>query len=185
MKYPWFDEVEADSNLEQGDILINCKVLIPETEHYQSILKNIDSEKPINFIQITGIVLSQSCDIQNNKIDSIIICPIWPLSALIGQDDYFKSTKGREDLRQGKIPSYHLLNKLKIENNEEDFYFVDFRHIYSIPKSFILDLLRNQKRKRLLPPYREHLSQAFARYFMRVGLPTDISVEELKKYSIP
>jgi hypothetical protein len=26
----------------------------------------------------------------------------------------------------------------------------------------------------LLPPYREHLSQAFARFFMRVGLPVDI-----------
>jgi hypothetical protein len=29
-------------------------------------------------------------------------------------------------------------------------------------------------RLRLLPPYREHLSQAFARLFMRVGLPADI-----------
>jgi len=28
---------------------------------------------------------------------------------------------------------------------------------------------------RRLPPYREHLSQAFARYFMRVGLPQDIT----------
>lgn len=30
---------------------------------------------------------------------------------------------------------------------------------------------------RLLPPYREHLSQAFARYFMRVGLPQDLIIE--------
>jgi hypothetical protein len=30
------------------------------------------------------------------------------------------------------------------------------------------------KRLRLLPPYREHLSQSFARFFMRVGLPIDI-----------
>jgi hypothetical protein len=27
---------------------------------------------------------------------------------------------------------------------------------------------------RLLPPYREHLAQAFARFFMRVALPVDI-----------
>jgi hypothetical protein len=26
----------------------------------------------------------------------------------------------------------------------------------------------------LLPPYREHLSQAFARFFMRVGLPVEV-----------
>ncbi len=29
-------------------------------------------------------------------------------------------------------------------------------------------------RLRLLPPYREHLAQGFARFFMRVGLPVDI-----------
>jgi hypothetical protein len=27
---------------------------------------------------------------------------------------------------------------------------------------------------RLLPPYREHLAQAFARFFIRVGLPVDV-----------
>jgi hypothetical protein len=30
-------------------------------------------------------------------------------------------------------------------------------------------------RPQLLPPYREHLSQAFARFFMRVGLPTPVA----------
>jgi len=33
------------------------------------------------------------------------------------------------------------------------------------------------ERIRLLPPYREHLSQSFARYFMKVGLPQDIEIE--------
>ncbi len=36
-------------------------------------------------------------------------------------------------------------------------------------------LNRNQPRLRLLPPYREHLSQAFARFFMRVGLPVAVA----------
>lgn len=36
---------------------------------------------------------------------------------------------------------------------------------------------RNGKRLRLCPPYREHLSQAFARYFMRVGLPINIHMD--------
>jgi hypothetical protein len=35
---------------------------------------------------------------------------------------------------------------------------------------------RNGKRLRLLPPYREHLSQAFARFFMRIGLPVHIDL---------
>ncbi len=34
---------------------------------------------------------------------------------------------------------------------------------------------RNEPRLRLLPPYREHLSQAFARFFMRVVLPVEVA----------
>lgn len=52
---------------------------------------------------------------------------------------------------------------------------VGFHRIYSAPKSYLLELARSQNpRIRLRPPYGEHLSQAFARYFMRVGLPADI-----------
>jgi hypothetical protein len=55
---------------------------------------------------------------------------------------------------------------------------VDFKNVYGIHFDFLLDLIRQPSpRIRLLPPYREHLSQAFARYFMRVGLPLDIDTE--------
>ena len=52
---------------------------------------------------------------------------------------------------------------------------VDFRRVYSLPLTFVCQVAaRTGQRLRLLPPYREHLSQAFARDFMRVGLPQDI-----------
>jgi hypothetical protein len=52
---------------------------------------------------------------------------------------------------------------------------VDFRRVFSLPLTFVRQRApRTGDRLRLLPPYREHLSQAFARYFMRVGLPQDI-----------
>lgn len=183
MTYPWFADIDHEVALEQGDILLNCNVLLPNQIHYLAILNNEEPDEPINIIKITAIVLSQSCDIVNDKIDSIIICPIWPLRELIKNNSYFNSSKAKEELRQGKNPSFHLLNKIKFENAAEDFYFVDFHHIYSVPKSFLTELLKSEKRKRLLPPYREHLSQAFARYFMRVGLPTDIPADELKNYN--
>ncbi|MCD6491242.1 MAG: hypothetical protein J7K59_02995, partial [Candidatus Korarchaeota archaeon] len=56
-----------------------------------------------------------------------------------------------------------------------DYLVVDFRSVYSVPFDFLLELAQKRDRGiRLLPPYREHLSQAFARFFMRVGLPVDI-----------
>jgi hypothetical protein len=53
---------------------------------------------------------------------------------------------------------------------------VDFHEVFSLPRDFLESWLKKegQPRLRLCPPYREHLSQAFARFFMRVGLPTDI-----------
>ena len=147
MQYEWYKEVSGDEPLEQGDIIEKCNFLIPDMEHYDAILKNIETEKPIDIKEENAIILSQSCDIENNKIDSIILCPIFPFSELTVEGKPFKDSKEREILRRGNSPAYHLL------------------------------------RKRLLPPYREHLSQSFARYFMRVGLPTDIPADDIKNYS--
>jgi hypothetical protein len=68
-----------------------------------------------------------------------------------------------------------LINKIDIGAFKKDFLIVDFRNVFGVHISFLMQFIRNQnKRLRLLSPYREHLSQAFARFFMRVGLPADI-----------
>ena len=51
----------------------------------------------------------------------------------------------------------------------------DFRQIFSLPVGYLTHRADQLgPRQRLLSPYLEHFSQAFARYFMRVGLPSDI-----------
>jgi hypothetical protein len=69
-----------------------------------------------------------------------------------------------------------MLNSLKTNEQEMKIRIVDFREIFTVPRTYLESLLsqRNAKRIRLLPPYREHLSQAFARFFMRVGLPNEV-----------
>ncbi|MCD6231462.1 hypothetical protein J7K28_02360 [Candidatus Aerophobetes bacterium] len=109
------------------------------------------------------------------KLDLVLVCPIWPLKEFENRSDFFKSRKGKEALRQGNVPGYHLLNKCNFDSFNKDYLVVDFRSVYSVPFDFIVDLAKKKgKRLRLLPPYREHLSQAFARFFIRVGLPVDI-----------
>ncbi|WP_459875834.1 hypothetical protein [Desulfothermus naphthae] len=67
------------------------------------------------------------------------------------------------------------MNKCEIEGFESGYLVVDFRNVYGVPFDFIVELAKKRgKRLRLLPPYREHLSQAFARFFMRARLPVDI-----------
>jgi hypothetical protein len=56
---------------------------------------------------------------------------------------------------------------------------VDFGRILSLPRNFVGQFAAGKgKRLRLRPPYREHLSQSFARFFMRVGLPQDVKLPQ-------
>lgn len=119
--------------------------------------------------------MSQSCDLVQRKIYLVIVCPVWPLGEFEKRSDFFRSRKGKEALRQGNASGYHLLNKCDLKGFESDYMVVDFRSVYSVPFDFLIKLTKTRGRRlRLLPPYREHLSQAFARFFMRVGLPIDI-----------
>jgi hypothetical protein len=52
---------------------------------------------------------------------------------------------------------------------------VDFRQIFSLPVAYLrMHAAILGSRWRLQSPFREHFSQAFARFFMRVGLPAAI-----------
>lgn len=88
----------------------------------------------------------------------------------------------RETLRRGNLPGYHLVNEAQQDGLTLPIGVVDFHEVYSAPTDLVRQhAVRMGKRLRLNPPYREHLAQAFARFFMRVGLPVDIPRERLTK----
>jgi len=70
-----------------------------------------------------------------------------------------------------------VVNSSAIDGHAMEHRVVDFHAIYTVPRDFLESLLkeRQKPRLRLLPPYREHLSQAFARFFMREGLPAPLA----------
>jgi len=165
-EYPWYEIVEGKELL-QGDILNSCPLIIPPL--------TIERIEEVDVIEYDVIVMSQSCDLVQKKLELVLVCPIWTLSEFENKNPTFKSPKMKESLRRGYLPGYHLLNKCEIDAFETDYLVVDFRSVYSVPFDFLLELAQQRgRRMRLLPPYREHLSQAFARFFMRVGLPVDI-----------
>lgn len=167
VEYPWYTLVGSDEDLLQGDLIEECPVVVAPPE--------ISERVEADVITYDVTVMSQSCDLEQRKIDWVLVCPFWPLSEFENRTEFLRSAMGKEALRQGHVPGYHLLNKCEIDGFETDLLVVDFRSVYSIPFDFILELAKKREtRLRLLPPYREHLSQAFARFFMRVGLPVDI-----------
>ena len=168
MHYPWYSVV-TDNEIQQGDLLF--KLEVPLVHHTEG--------EPLDVVVQTfdAIVMTQSCDIPKPTLDYLILCPVWGLEQAAKLHPDFGTPGGKENLRQGRFVALHLLNKCEIPGFERGFMVVQFERVLERPKASIQEFVsRQNSRLRLLPPYREHLAQAFARFFMRVGLPIDIQV---------
>lgn len=160
--YPWYGLASGDL-LEQGDLIVGCP--------FHRMQTNGDVERK----NYDVVVLSHSCDLAHDKLDFVQVCSYWELEAMVLQVEYFRGKRGREELRRGNLPGYHLLNRCMLVEKPTDHLGVDFRSQFSVNREDLKMLATAQQtRLRLLPPYREHLAQALARFYMRVGLPVDI-----------
>ena len=166
--YPWYTVVGAGASLSQGDFFDGCPVLIPRMGQAQEGTQLVGGCETYDVV-----VMSQSCDLAHEKVQLVLVCPVWDLDVFGRSSPYFGSRDGKNRLRRGDSPGYHLLNSCELEGHDRGFRVVDFRNVYGVPFDY-LAAQRDAPRLRLLPPYREHLAQAFARFFMRVGLPLDI-----------
>ncbi len=167
MDYPWYEFVDGTIEIQQGERIENCPIVIPPT--------NISEEDiEVEIREYNVVVLSQSCDLENDKIDIVLVAPYWTFSEIEKIKPEYTSKRNKNKFREGLIPGYHLLDKCDLNEFESEHVIVDFKNIYGVDLKFLREYVKDKKRVRLLPPYREHLSQAFARHFMRVGLPSGI-----------
>jgi predicted ATPase len=111
-----------------------------------------------------------------------------PLNVLIGANaagksnlvSFFKLMNGAGGVRNrflnsgnGSVHPHSILSPVY---TRQDFLLVDLRRIFTLSVELVREFaIMQRQRVRSLPPYWEHLSQAFARFFMRVGLPVDIA----------
>lgn len=196
MTEAWYELAKASTKLTQGDIIFNCPILTwkPEMPKLQAIETEIEVLKgAVDAIQADVVVMSQACDLENGKVSNVILCPHVSLS--VYQKDWQEAMKAGgqnptdkawrslcNDIRDGYMWNLAMLNNGVVKNEAigeivTEHRVVDFHDVYTIPRDFLESVLqqRSHPRLRLLPPYREHLSQAFARFFMRVGLPVAVS----------
>lgn len=186
--FEWYEILKEGAQITQGDILINFPVVKPNNydKFLECYLKNdLDGFKINNRVECADyIVLTQACDLAREKpeMGNIILCRIYD-----AKEVGFGKNK-LERIGKGEQPQFYLLNEnmnFRCEYKEDgfDFHIVDFNEIEKIPKEIVINYAKSiNSRLRLLPPYREHLAQAFARYFMRIGLPSDIDREKLTKF---
>ena len=119
--------------------------------------------------------MSQSCDLEHNKVRLVALCPVYSLAEFEKTTPAFGNKAKWNEVRRGRFEGLHLLASMVDAANNLDALVVDFREIYSLPFDYLLKRAEDiGARPRLQSPYLEHFSQTFARFFMRVGLPSGI-----------
>jgi hypothetical protein len=155
--------------LSQGDFLPGCLVPNFPPDFGSS------SSNEVQIATADLIVVTQSCDLENKKVAFVALCPIYSLTAFEAFNPGFKKKGVWEDVRQGRREGLYLLPSPEHPENNRDALVVDFRQIISLPVDYVTAHAgKLGPRWRLQSPYLEHFSQAFARFFMRVGLPSAI-----------
>lgn len=171
MSTPFWDNVNG-TDLAQGDLIQGC--LVPQLgEDFGS--GGEGSSETIPVIEANLIIVTQSCDLENGRAEFVALCPTYTLDEFESADESFKSRGRWEEVRKGRKEGLYLLACPSDPANNRGCLVVDFGQIFSLPAPYLSKRATlTGKRWRLLSPYLEHFSQAFGRYFMRVGLPQQI-----------
>ena len=186
----WYEQVQSETPITQGDIISNCPLIGWKDEELD--LRRVDAIEILKgatvAIRADVVVMTQACDLAHDKVRQVILCPHLSLAEFKAEWEAAARNRNEnptakawktycDDVCDGYVWNLTMLNAEKTANWSIEPRIVDFHEIFSVPKSFLESLVRQraEPRLRLRPPYREHLSQAFARYFMRVGLPVNIA----------
>lgn len=156
--------------LAQGDYLPNC--MVPYFEPKYGAGSGTEEVPVKNF---NCIVVTQSCDLANQKAELVALCPTYCIEEYELANPKLRQKGAWEQVRRGKVEGLHMMASMANETNNKNCLIADFRQIYSLPHQYLQHRAQSlENRSRLRSPYLEHFSQAFARFFMRVGLPSSI-----------
>ncbi len=120
--------------------------------------------------------MTQSCDLSDFQgDDEVLLCPLSDYRTAAAVSRELRGKDGWAKLIRGRFVGAYLMNRCEIPGHQFDYQVVDLKRVLTVPLGLVRQVAAKEGRRvRLLPPYREHLAQAFARQFMRVGLPEDL-----------
>jgi len=158
------------ARLAQGDFLPGCRV-----PFFRPGYETGEEAQDVPVKEYDCIIITQSCDLENDKAPLVALCPINPILRFESVNPKFQEKVQWERVRTGRVEGLHLIASVEEPDDNRACFVADFREIYSLPVAYLRDhASRMGRRWRLRSPYIEHVSQAFARFFMRVGLPSSI-----------
>ena len=150
--------------IDQGDLIDDCPVLV-----INAFDLGHPGEIAVKATPQRVIVLTQTCDLANEKTMAVNVTEVFDAQFLIDQQ-LFKPTDVRGPLRAGRIWGWYFLPADSALGLNE--MIVDLRRLHTVRFDLLRALCRaGQRRGRIQTPYREHLAKHFADTFSRIGLP--------------
>lgn len=76
--WPWYESVD-DESIDQGDIIPECLVL--------HCVEDENGKQPFAELRaIRALVLTQTCDLANSKVENVTVCAVWSLGQAVLTD---------------------------------------------------------------------------------------------------
>jgi hypothetical protein len=159
-----YEVPNPEAPLDQGDLIDNCPVNL-----IRSIAPDLANQSVVDFDFQRVIVLTQTCDLANEKVTFANVAEVFDAQFLIDQQ-LFKPADVKGPLRAGRIWGWYFLPADATLRLRE--MIIDLRRLHTIRLALLRELCRAGKRRaRVQPLYREHLAKHFADTFSRIGLP--------------
>jgi hypothetical protein len=183
MADPWYEAVQANAGILQGDLILKCPLLVwKDDAHITGTGADEELKDLHEIIAADVVVMTQACDLEQRKVSDVVVCSTHSLEEMrklwmekqpqAGEKAWQKFF---EKINSGSVWNLAVLNRGEAGGISTAHRVVDFHEISTLPLKYLEQVAAKRgPRLRLRPPYREHLSQSFARYFMRVGLPTSV-----------
>ncbi|MCP9227268.1 hypothetical protein NMG90_17850 [Bacillus mycoides] len=179
MDLSWYDVINNETHISQGDILFQCPIFTPEPQYHFGDLDSLQ-QTPLAVGLADVIVMTQACDLdisggRTPKVDSVVVAVLINVKG--------QSWSSVSQVANNKINSAYLLNQNHY-GVEMDWQIVNFKDLYTVPYSLLDEFRKHGARLRLKSPYLENLSQKFGNFFARVGLPNEtlIAKKELEEF---
>lgn len=158
-------EQPAAAELSQGDILADCPILVWKLSPPPLDL-NLSPEIRI----IRAVVLTQACDLAQQKTTRVVIAPVYEAAELVAKN-ILKANLIRDQVRRGQVFGWYFLPAAPapIQLPES---IVDLRELHTVERTTLEYLAGTGKRIcRIQTPWREHLAQHFSTTYARIALP--------------
>ena len=151
--------------LSQGDLIDECPLITIRTWP-----PDPGTNVPSVTWTIRVVVLTQACDLAQDKTTRVVVAPIHEAAELVAKN-ILKAGAIRDQVRRGQVFGWYFLPAAPAPIHLAES-IVDLRELHTIERRTLEYLVGAGKRVcRIRTPWREHLAQHFATTYTRIALP--------------